>query len=420
MTTVNSTELTQVFTAEYEPVGFVRNYMPAAPHHRPLFTSWAIEQMLQDPRIVFGLELIKGPIHAFTKFFSQEEASEASVHKMIVETNIEFPYVVQCDDKEIEQYITKSIRRFWQTGAIKALNALEWGYSGCEVIYKRQKSGRKPLLVYDTMKDLDPRDIRCVTLQGGIIGLDLHPTRASGGEFIGIPKAFWHVHARERNRYHGHSRLFGAYAAWWEIWGEGGARDIRRNWFHRNAFDGGEMRYPMGYTKLPDGTRVENRDLALEMLSKKRSGGYMVFPQQDLNGKQAWEYTPPVASVEPQGMQSYMASLTSEELEGLGIPPEVIEGGGGGLGSSSGREIPMTAYLSTLRKIADFLIQDFSAQVLDYLIALNFRKSVDYDIIPLVPTKAFEEEIKEPPISSQEKSQEPEKKEPEPKPAPTE
>ena len=72
MTTVNSSELIQVFTADYEPTGFVRNYMPAAPHHRPIFNGWCVEQMLQDPRIVFGLELIKGPIHAFTKYFSQE------------------------------------------------------------------------------------------------------------------------------------------------------------------------------------------------------------------------------------------------------------------------------------------------------------------------------------------------------------
>lgn len=402
MTTINPIELTQVFTAEYEPVGFVRNYMPAAPHHRPMFNSWCIEQMLQDPRIVFGLELIKGPIHAFTKFFSQEEASDASVHRMIVETNVEFPYVVQCSDKKIGEFITANIRRFWQTGAIKALNAIEWGYSGSEVIYKRKNGRGKPVIMYDTLKDLDARDIRCVTQRGGIVGLDLHPTRASGGEFIGIPKAFWHVHARERNRYYGHSRLFGAYAAWWEIWGEGGARDIRRNWFHRNAFDGGEMRYPMGYTKLPNGERIENRDLALEMLSKKRSGGYMVFPQQELNGKPAWEYVPPVASVEPQGMQSYMAALTGEELEGLGIPPEVIEGGGGGLGSASGRQIPMTAYFSTLQKISDFLIQDFSAQVLDYLIALNFRKVVDYEIVPLIPSKAFEDQKLETNISSQE------------------
>jgi len=393
MPQVTQSELVNVFTADYEPTGFVRNYMPSAPHHRPVFTTWAIEQMLQDSRINFGLELIKGPIHAFTKFFSEEEANNPSVHKLLVEGNVQFPYVVKCDDAQVAEFVLSSFRRFWQTGAIKALSAIEWGFSGNEVIYKKGKIGTREVILYDNLRDLDAREIFCVTSRGGIVGFDIRPNH-TGSRYIGIPKGFWHVHARERNRFYGQSRLFGAYGPWWEIWGEGGARDIRRNWYYRNAFDGGEMRYPLGYTQMPDGSKVANRDLALEMLAKKRSGGYMVFPNQDLNGKPAWEYIPPVASIEPQGLQSYLATLSDEELEGLGIPPEVIQGGAAGLGSSSGREIPMIAYFSTLQKIVDFLIQDFSAQILDFIIPLNFRKLPHYEITPVIPYKAFDDEMK--------------------------
>jgi hypothetical protein len=120
----------------------------------------------------------------------------------------------------------------------------------------------------------------------------------------------------------------------------------------------------------------------------------MVFPNQDLNGKPAWEYIPAVASVEPQGLQSYLATLSDEELEGLGIPPEVIQGGAAGLGSSSGREIPMIAYFSTLQKVVDFLIQDFSAQILDFIIPLNFRELPFYEVVPVIPYRAYEEEMK--------------------------
>jgi hypothetical protein len=421
MTQVTQNDLVQVFTADYEPTGFVRNYMPAAPHHRPLFTTWAIEQMLQDSRINFGLELIKGPIHSFTKFFSQEESDNPSVHKMLIESDVRFPYMVNCDDEEVGKFILRNMRRFWQTGAIKALNAIEWGFSGSEVFYKKGIIEGKDALYFDNLKDLDPRDLACVTQRGGIIGFEIYPNKTSS-EYIGIPKGFWHVHARERNRYYGQSRLFGAYGPWWEIWGEGGARDIRRNWYYRNAFDGGEMKYPIGYTQLPDGSKMSNRDLALEMLSKKRSGGFMIFPNQLLNDRPAWEYTPPVASIEPQGLQSYLATLSDEELEGLGIPPEVIQGGSSGLGSSSGREIPMIAYFSTLQKIVDFLIQDFSAQILDFLIPLNFSKLPFYEIVPVIPYRAYEEEMKKQmgedkpkPSSSQESDSKDDKKD---KPAP--
>lgn len=395
MVKVEQSDLLKTYAGEYQQFGFVDGFAASHSHHRPIFTELSIIRMLEDPRICFGLELIKGPIHSNTKFFTQEESENSSVHRYIAESQIHFPYVVKSERKEVSDFVTTNLRRFWQVGSIKALSAIEWGYSGHEVMYRERQMGRRKVLMFDNLYDYQARDVSCVTVNGGVTGIVVNPYNTKNF-YLGIPKAFWHVHAREANRYYGQSRLKNAYAAWWEIWTEGGARDVRRQWYYRNAYDGGTMYYPIGEQRTGPNTVISNRDLALEMMSKKRSGGYLIFPNQlDQNNKPKWDYTPPVAGVTPQGLPEYMQSLTDEELEGLGIPPEVVQGDGGGLGSASGRKIPMMAFYSSLQKVADFLISDFQRQVVDYLLALSFpkRTNLDYTVEPLIPIKAYDDEL---------------------------
>jgi hypothetical protein len=94
-------------------------------------------------------------------------------------------------------------------------------------------------------------------------------------------------------------------------------------------------------------------------------------------------------------MAEYMIFLTNEELEGLGIPPEVIQGGGGGLGAATGRKIPMVAFYSTLQQIVDFLISDFINQILNFLIPLSFGKLPEFEVVPLIPIEAYGDEMKQ-------------------------
>lgn len=393
MTTITKEDLKGVATVGYEPLGFVNNLYGYAPHHRPIFGRFSIQQMLEDPRICFGLELIKGPIHTSTHFFTEEESENPSVHKWVIASDIAFPYTIKSNNPEVAEFVTKSLKRFWQVGAVKALKAIEWGYSACEVIYKESEvDGRSKRIYFDNLKDFDSRDCIAITVNGGIVGCELN-SRLIKNFYIGIPKVLWHVHQREQDRFYGKSRLFGAYAPWWETWTEGGARDVRRLWFYRNSFGGGNMYYPPGYTQLDGGSKISNRDLAIEMLAKLRTGGYMVFPNQDgPGGKPLWAYEPPSAAATPQGLLEYVTQLSDEELEGLGIPPEVVKSGSAGLGSATGRMIPLVAFHSSLRKTVDYLIADFSTQVLDYLIQLNFRKKYDFEVVPLVPILGYDEQ----------------------------
>jgi hypothetical protein len=43
----------------------------------------------------------------------------------------------------------------------------------------------------------------------------------------------------------------------------GGARDIRRTWFFRHAYDGGEIYYPEGFYQDENGNNISNENLAV-------------------------------------------------------------------------------------------------------------------------------------------------------------
>jgi hypothetical protein len=335
--------------------------------NRPLFTRQMVREMIQDPRVAYGLYLIKGPITSNSKF------------------------EIDCEASEIKEYLSVALERFWRNSASRALKAIEWGFSGSEVMY-RMKDGR---IHFDVIKDLDPSDVAPVRLHGKIIGIHVHNNRYDRDQsyvngqnltYLGGPKALWHVHCRERSPWWGVSRLFGAHIPYWEKWSEGGFRDIRRLWFHKNAFQGGTMYHPPGSTYDDQGLPRSNKDLAREMMEKMRSGGTLTLPNTPggEGNMRAWEYIPPIANPTPEGMLEYGRDIDTEILEAMGIPPEVIESGGDqGFGSSTGRQVPQEAFYAILNELIQWLITDFDNQVLRPLVALNFGEEYDYDIYPV-------------------------------------
>ncbi len=353
---------------------FTKDYLPSAGsiqfysiRNRPLFTRQMVREMLTDPRISYGLYLIKGPICSNAKF------------------------EVECTSAEVKNYLTTAIERFWRNSASRALKAIEWGFSGSEVMY-RMKEGR---IHFDVLKDLDPTDCSPVRHCGKLVGIHVlnnrydrnaSYVRGTNRIYLGGPKALWHVHWRERSPWWGVSRLFGVHIPYWEKWSEGGYRDIRRLWFHKNAFEGGTMYYPPGSTYDDQGVPRSNKDLAREMLEKKRSGGTLTLPNTPGGdgGQRAWEHIPAIANATPEGLLEYGAALDTEILEAMGIPPEVIESGGDqGFGSSTGRQVPQEAFYAILNELVQWLVADFDNQVLRALVEINFGEGIDYEIYPL-------------------------------------
>jgi hypothetical protein len=351
--------------------------------------------MTLDPRIKFGLNLIKGPIATYTRFFSEEEAESPTIHQAIVELDYHFPYAVVCKDKKQEEFIIKQFNRFWEVGIFKAMKALEYGFSGSQVVYKQTKSHK---IEFCNLHLYRSNQLQCVTKKQGIIGFVRNLDKEG---YIPLGKGFWHIHEREENHYYGNSRLKGAHIPWHETWMMGGARDIRRTWFFRNSYDGGEIYYPEGFFQDENGQKTNNEVLAVRMAELKRTGSTAIFPSdRKLDGKRSWEYEPPKANVTPQGMIEYIQMLRDEELEGLGIPPEVVQSGSGnGLGSATGRMVPLMAFIASLTPIGSDLITDFRQQILDPVLLPFNGFDEEYEIKRIVP-KSFEGmTAQEPPTS---------------------
>ena len=366
--------------------------------NRPIFSNRVIHDMIPDPRVIFGLMLLKGPINWRTRFFTEEEAETIDIPQLIGELDVKFPYIVKASNPEVEKFVKKTISRFWTTSTNAALRALEWGFSGSESLYE-ESDGK---IQFDRLKSLNPPDTKAVTKDGEFVGLTLRNfSRASlindpKTVFIGGPKAFWHVHWRERHPYYGLSRLFGAYIPWWEQWSDGGYRDIRRLWFYKNAFEGGIIWHPPGTTRDSNNMIIVNKDYAREIIEKKRTGGVMAFPNSPAetpNGR-AWDYDPPTPLPVPAGLLEYGATLRAEILEGMGIPNEVIESPGNqGFGSSAGREVPELAFFAIIQELVQWLVSDVHSQIIKPLLMLNFSDSVDVEIIPFpMKTTQLEEQ----------------------------
>lgn len=362
---VNINDLLNTQVTDYVPGtywaqwGYTRN--------RPLFNTYTIREMLIDPRVRFGLWIIKGHLMAKAKF------------------------KVESDTPEVQEFVQDQIKRFWKQGVTQALKAIEWGYSGAEVQYEQdEKTGR---VVYAKLNDFEPPSVKIVTNKGERVGLlvsnyqtiNMAPGKAI---YLGGPKAFHHVHWKEYNKHYGLSRLYAAHVPWNEIWSEGGYRDVRRLWFYKNAFEGGIMRHPQGTVKLPSGQVRSYQDIAQEMIEKKRAGAVLTLPSDtDQRGNPRWDYEPAKGNTIPAGLFEYGQSLRVEILEALGIPPEVIESSGSqGFGSSSGRSIPEDAFYSVLFELLLNLTNDVVEQIVRPLVQINAQLGLlTYDTFDVMP-----------------------------------
>lgn len=363
---------------------------PVYGHNFPIWRPSLVPTIQKDPRIRYGLNLIKGPIQAFTAFVTDEEAENPMLHETIREQGIQFVFGVSCEDAKAKEFILKTLNRLWQIGLQELLLAVDWGFSCCEVHYRKGSDG---LIQYDRMAHIHPFNVAPLFRKNGeIIGaLEKGVLGHVGGREIPRYKMIWHVHARENHRVFGQSRLEWAFVPWHETWALYGARDIRRTWYFRNAYDGGTMRYPVGTTKTESGGTVDHRDLAVQIMSQMRTGGYRIFPNDvGPDGKTPeWDFEPPSANITPQGLMEYPETLRHEMLEALGIPPEVVESSSdGGFGSATGRKVPMMVYYSTLHSLVNYLLYDFQKFVLDGLLLVNYKKQIDYEIFKVVPLKS--------------------------------
>ena len=115
-------------TADYMPHGYWGMFMFA--RNRPVFSGSVIREMMSDPRVIFGLWLIKGPILSNARF------------------------KIETEDEELKKFLITNVTRFWRNSAARALKSVEWGFSASEVMY-RVVDGQ---IHFDILKDLHSLD----------------------------------------------------------------------------------------------------------------------------------------------------------------------------------------------------------------------------------------------------------------------
>lgn len=351
-------------TEDYAPHAIPGMYL--FHRQRPLFTPTSIAAMLTDPRIQFGLSLMIGPIMTMTSV------------------------VIECEDAEFVKFANQQYRRFWNTSVARVLSSIPWGYSGSEVMYK-EEDGQ---LSFDVVRDLKAWDVRAVSFKGELVGMTvkgmvnakLSPDRKL---FIGGPKCLWNVHSRGHHLFYGQSHMYGCYVPWWETWSEGGYRDMRRLWFYKNCFRSPIIRHPPGSSVLTNGVKISNKDLAREIVEKIRSGAVLAMSSlKDSSNNYLWEYEEAQSFAAPEGLMDYGDMLRLEVFEGMGIPSEVVEQEGNGLGTGEGRSIPLLSFLASLQTIAQWVVFDFDNQILRNLARMNFSDGLRYQVYvkPLIDT----------------------------------
>lgn len=371
----NPNQLLTEFGSAYTPLSMEQSLVMT--RARPIFSYPIVEEMLMDPRIQFGLMIIKGPIMADTRF------------------------AVKAESEEVQDFVISQINRFWSRCIGRVLEGIEWGYSSSEVLYEQDTNGD---LVLAGLNSFSPKDVKVVAKNGVRHGIVVQNIHSYGYNFntiyLGGPKHFHYVHWRQFNKFYGRSRLWATLVPWWEIWTKGGYRDTRRLWFGKNAFNGGLIRYPRGTTNIPGRGEVSNHDLAIEMATKMATGSVAVAPSSRASSLREnewdWMFEPVRPNSVPGGLLEYGDLLRIEIFESLGIPYEVVEASGNeGFGSSSGRTIPLLAYNAILFEIVQDIIHDFREQILDFLVTMKFRRKMDYEITPM-PLQTPEQEKNNP------------------------
>lgn len=329
----------------------------------PAFNLSIVRDMLYDPRIKFGLWLIKGPILAKRKF------------------------EVEADREEVAEFVNETIDRFWNGGgAAQALRCVEFGYSCNEVMYEVVKG----VIQYKELRPIYPTDAVALELRGEFAGALVSNIPGKDRKvFLGGPKCFWPVHDSDFSKYYGCPRLLGAFPPWVEKWHEGGFRDTRKLFFYKYAFNGGSMEYPPGSTPVTvsgqdEPIMVPNQELARDVINSIRAGGNVTMPYQgDINGNNMWRHTPGgTVSGDPSALMDYGGDLDEEIWEGIGIPAEVARAAETGSGYS-GRVVPQEAFYAILHMVLCEITNALVKQIVHPLVVLNYgRNGSEFKVRP--------------------------------------
>lgn len=349
---------------------------------RPRFSLSQVPRMLDDPQVQFTLRILRSPL--------------ASVQFKIASAN-----------SQVAKFVEIQAKKIWQKSIAKLAGFFEYGYAAGEVTYSTEQG----LIVFDAFHDVHPLDAKPLQFRGGpqhgqVAGVRVRSSAGQSGVSPGDggregdgqektaagvvdlmpPHAFWFAGETRYGSLFGTPRLKGMFEPWLEKSGRNGAKQSRQQWYHKNAYRGGMMRYPDGVTDFGDASTGpqlrNNQDIAREIVEKFENGGVLTLPNdRDVNGDYKWTFEPPATHGDAAGLRDYPKDLDREILIGGGVPPELVEASTVGSGYS-GRAIPAQVFFTSMDEVVSLLADAINNQIIAWLVRVNFGK-VRYDIRPV-------------------------------------
>ena len=381
--------LTQSMLGDYQPWSYGMTGGRWVNPRKPPFQLWYVPWMTRDPAVTMSLLWVRGRIISQARMTVKDSEapdapSDVQVGTSDGDSNQTVAGMPAPEQTDLQKFIEENLSRFWRNSVERVLNALEWGFSGSEVIYRN----RDGVIEFENTRTVAPYDSRVVTKNGKKVGMLVKRVPGRRGRvYVGGPKSFWFVNRREINPWYGESKLLGAFEPWYELVTDGGAKDVRRLYYYKYAFRGDTMYYPQGSTNTADanGTIKQNKDLAREIVEKMRAGAVAVMPNttDPVTGNKLWELIPAQSGPGSVDVLDYYDRLRNEIREGLGVPPEIFTAAQTGSGYS-GRVIPQEGFDASLQSLVNWLVHDFDDQILQPLVAINFGPEAlnRYEIIP--------------------------------------
>jgi hypothetical protein len=345
-------------TGLYQPIPHIWFQHPT---DLPPFTFSVIRAMLMDEGIRLNFATRSAPLYGLE--FGWEE-------------NGQWQEGVKCRDQAVSEYIYRQIQRIWKTFLPEIIRAQIWGWSAGEVTIKLSED--TGLVEINEMLSRHPMD--CKLLKNGCERWGVRIERVTGGSVdLPFPYSWFHSYGAEDGEDYGTSAAYGAYSPWADKWLNGGAKDVRRLFMHKDAYGGADLGYPEGETFIQgQETPVPNRDIARNIVEQLRAGGVTTRPsERDENGNEKWPLTRASVASNPQHILQYPQDLDAEIRHGMEICDDVINSDA--TGAWAGKKIPMQAFYATLDVWAVRLLKDICKQLIDPLLVMNFGKVLEYE-----------------------------------------
>ena len=346
------------YTGTYKPIPHIWFQHPV---DLPPFGFNTIRAMLMDEGIRLNFETRAAPIYGLE--FGWEE-------------NGVWQEGIKCRDPGVAEFIYRQLQRIWKTYLPGILRSQIWGWSAGEVCLKL--SEETGLVEINDMLPRHPMD--CKLLKAGCQKYGIQVTRLDGGTInLPFPYAWFSSYGAEDGEDYGISAAYGAYSPWADKWFDGGAKDVRRLFMHKDAYGGVDIAYPPGETFLDSQTApVLNRDIARQISEQIRTGGSTQRPNEyDENGHPKWEISRATVTSNPSHILEYPKDLDAEIRHGMGICDDVINSDA--TGAWAGKKIPLQSFYSTLDCWVTTLLRDLCSQIIDHLLLLNFGRKIEYE-----------------------------------------